>query len=176
MERLFFLKIPACLSASLPMAMAKALCNVAECATPPKVSKHEMEMFEVSDLEAIFEALKTEPLKWQICTQLLISTGARRGEIMGLRWSCVDWKNNCLYLSENCVYTSETGAISTTLKTEESRYVTVSPAIMVLWLTALRTASRTTSGRVTKNSRRTATCCAPSLMMHSRISRKLLMG
>ncbi len=110
------------------------LYNVAERATPPKVPKHEAQAFEIADLEAIFEALKTEPLKWQVCVQLLIATGARRGEIMGLRWSCVDWKNNRLYLSENRVYTPETGAISTTLKTDESRYVTVSPAITkLLW-------------------------------------------
>ena len=72
------------------------------------------------------EALQSEPLKWQVCTHLLIATGARRGEIMGLKWQCVDWKNKRLYLQENRVYAPETGAISTSLKTDENRYVSVS--------------------------------------------------
>lgn len=106
--------------------------NTAQRATPPKAIKHEMETFEVEDIQAILSALETEPLKWQVCVQLLISTGARRGEIMGLRWECVDWKKNSLYLCENRVYTPQSGAISTTLKTGENRHVSVSPSVMAL--------------------------------------------
>lgn len=106
--------------------------NTAQRATPPKVLKHEMKTFEVEDVQAILEALKSEPLKWQVCTHLLIATGARRGEIMGLKWQCVDWKNKRLYLRENRVYTPETGAISTSLKTDENRYVSVSPHVLEL--------------------------------------------
>lgn len=106
--------------------------NVAERATPPKAPRHEMNTLEVSDVEDIFRALQTEPLKWQVCVQLLIATGARRGEVMGLRWNRVDWKNSRLYLAENRVYTAESGAISTTLKTDESRYVTVPSSVMDL--------------------------------------------
>lgn len=80
----------------------------------------------------ILEELRNEPLKWRVMTNLLIATGARRGEIAGLRWERVEWNNNRLYLCENRVYTPETGAISTTLKTGESRYVSVSLSVMEL--------------------------------------------
>lgn len=106
--------------------------NMALRATPPKNPKHEMDTFEIEEVKAILEALASEPLKWQILTNLLIATGARRGEIMGLRWANVDWINNRLYLCENRVYTSKTGAISTTLKTGENRYVSVSESVMEL--------------------------------------------
>lgn len=106
--------------------------NTAQRATPPKVTKHEMEAFEVEEIQAILSALETEPLKWRVCVQLLIATGARRGEVMGLRWENVDWNTNRLYLCENRVYTPESGAISTTLKTGENRYVTISPSVMGL--------------------------------------------
>lgn len=106
--------------------------NTAQRATPPKVPKHEMKAFEVEELQAILNALRKEPIKWQVMTNLLIATGARRGEILGLRWNCVDWENDRLYLRENRVYTAETGAISTTLKTGENRYVTVSATVMEL--------------------------------------------
>lgn len=122
------------ISAVLEQAVKEQLVpyNAAKRATPPKAPKHEMETFEVEEVRAILEALATEPLKWQVCIQLLIATGARRGEIMGLRWENVDWNNNRLYLCENRVYTPETGPISTTLKTGESRYVSVSPTVMAL--------------------------------------------
>ena len=108
------------------------LFNTAERATPPKMPKHEMDAFEVEEVRGILEALETEPLKWQVCVQLLIATGARRGEVMGLRWEHVDWVENKLYLCENRVYTPQSGVISTTLKTGENRYVSVSPSVMAL--------------------------------------------
>lgn len=106
--------------------------NIAERATPPKVPKREMDAFELEEIQAILTALESEPLKWQVMTHLLIATGARRGEIMGLRWQHIDWTNNRLYLCENRVYTPESGAISTTLKTGENRYVSVSLSVMAL--------------------------------------------
>jgi len=123
-----------CISTILAQAVKEQLVqqNVAERATPPKVPKHEMESFEVEDVQRILSALKSEPLKWQVATHLLIATGARRGEIMGLRWENVDWENKRLYLCENRVYTAQSGAISTTLKTGDNRYVSISDSVISL--------------------------------------------
>lgn len=70
--------------------------NAAQRAMPPKVPKHEMEVFEPEEVQAILKALEDEPMKWRVITTLLIATGARRGEIMGLRWENVDWDNKRL--------------------------------------------------------------------------------
>lgn len=106
--------------------------NIAQRASPPRNPKKEMDAFEAEEIQAILEALATEPLKWQVMTHLLIATGARRGEIMGLKWDRVLWESSRLYLCENRVYTPRSGAVSTTLKTGESRYVSVSPTVMNL--------------------------------------------
>ena len=106
--------------------------NTAQRATPPRVPKHEMDAFEADEIKAILAALETEPLKWQVLTTLLIATGARRGEIMGLQWKNVDLEGNRLYLCENRVYTPKSGAFSTTLKTGENRYVSISPSVTEL--------------------------------------------
>lgn len=104
--------------------------NTAQRATPPKLSKHEAEVFEIEDMQNIIEALEDEPLQWKALTYLLISTGARRGEILGLQWQSVDFKNNQLYLCNNLLYSPVKGVYSTTLKTNENRYVSVPSDVM----------------------------------------------
>lgn len=122
------------ISSILSLAVKEGLLlnNAAERATPPKVPKHEMDIFEAEQLQAILEALVDEPMKWRVITTLLIATGARRGEIMGLRWANVDWGNHQVYLCENRVYTKASGTISTTLKTEENRYVSIPASVLEL--------------------------------------------
>lgn len=106
--------------------------NTADRATPPTAEQQEVESLEIEEVQAIMEALNSEPLKWQVCIHLLIATGARRGEIMGLRWESVNWKQNSIYICENRVYTPQTGAVSTTTKNKENRTVTVSVSVMEL--------------------------------------------
>lgn len=59
--------------------------NAASKATPPKLKKQEVEYFQLEDIEHIRDCLEHEPLKWEMATHLLLITGCRRGEIMGLK-------------------------------------------------------------------------------------------
>ncbi len=106
--------------------------NVAQRATPPKMTKHEAESLEPEDIRALFEVMKSEPLKWQVMINLLIATGARRGEIFGLQWKNVDFTNNQLYLCINLLYSPERGIYTDTLKTNKSRYVSVAQPVIDL--------------------------------------------
>ncbi len=104
--------------------------NTAQRATPPKAKKKEAKAFELEEIQAIIEAVEKEPLKWKAFVYLLIATGARKGEVLGLQWQSVDFKSNQLYLCNNLLYSSEKGVYSSTLKTNENRYVSIPADVM----------------------------------------------
>jgi len=104
--------------------------NMAERATPPRLPRHEAECFDTEQIREIIKAAETEPLKWKAATHLFISTGARRGEVLGIRWNDVDFLNNQIYLCNNLLYSPEKGIYNTTLKTGENRYVTVAAEVI----------------------------------------------
>lgn len=98
--------------------------NPAAKATPPKPLEKEANYFEVEDIKRIRDCLEQEPIKWRAAVHLLLITGARRGEILGLKWNCVDWKNNQIYICNNLLYTSDRGIYEDTPKTANSqRYI-----------------------------------------------------
>lgn len=104
--------------------------NIADSATPPKVAKHEADFFELDEVFAIREALNGQSLKWQAITSLMIDTGARRGEILGLKWNAIDSKNNQIRIENNLQYTKDRGIFEDTTKTEENRTINIAPEIM----------------------------------------------
>ena len=79
--------------------------NAAEKATPPRVQKKDPNYFQPEEVAAILAALEKEPLKWRLITQMMIVTGCRRGEIMGLRWEKVDFENNRIRIDRALLYT-----------------------------------------------------------------------
>ena len=99
--------------------------NVAQRAEPPKKPKYEAECFEIAEVEQIIDALESEPLEWKAIVHLMIATGARRGEILGLQWQNVNFETNVIYLCNNTLWSKERGIYHGTLKTGENRHVTV---------------------------------------------------
>ena len=99
--------------------------NPARRATPPKIERSEVESFQPEELARILECLEHEPIKWRTITHLLIITGCRRGEVMGLRWGAIDWKGHQLRIDRALLYTAESGIYEDTTKTGEARYIKV---------------------------------------------------
>ena len=98
--------------------------NVAKRATLPKVERKEVNYFQPDELAAIREALEREPLKWKTLVHLLLITGARRGEVLGLKWQYVDFERNRVYICNNVLYRADRGVYEDTPKTEKSkRYI-----------------------------------------------------
>ena len=100
--------------------------NPASRANLPKIEKKNVNYFQPEQVEAIRDALEAEPLKWKTITHLFLITGARRGEILGLKWSAVDFKNNRIHIENSILYAADRGIYEDTPKTETSiRWVTL---------------------------------------------------
>lgn len=106
--------------------------NAAAKATPPKAAKKEVNYFQPEDIVRIREALEKEPLKWKVATHLLLITGCRRGEIMGLRWDRVDFANSKIKIDTNLLYSAKRGIYEDTTKTGTVRFIKLPTETMEL--------------------------------------------
>ena len=106
--------------------------NPAELATPPTNKKKEVQFYEIETVHQIMKCLSQESLKWQAIVQLMIASGARRGEIMGLKWTNIDFKKNTIKVCDNLQYTRERGTYLDTTKTDEPRFLTIDKSVMQL--------------------------------------------
>lgn len=100
--------------------------NVARQAELPRMEKKDVNYFQPEQIEAIRNALENEQPKWKMLVHLLLITGARRGEILGLKWDKVDFDKNRIYICNSILYSSDRGVYEDTPKTEKSkRFVTL---------------------------------------------------
>lgn len=102
--------------------------NAASRASLPKLERKEVNYFQPEQIAAIRDALESEPFKWKMIVHLFLITGARRGEVLGLKWDKVDFENNKIYICNSILYTPERGVYEDTPKTEKSKRFISLPA------------------------------------------------
>ena len=77
-----------------------------------------------SQITALLDAVKDR--KYKTLIRLAIMSGARQGELLGLMWSDVDWKNNQIHIqrtfNKGCFYSTKTQT--------SNRRVDLGPAMM----------------------------------------------
>ena len=95
-------------------------------ATLPKLNPREVTYFQPEQVDAIRDALELEPVKWQMLVHMLLITGARRGEILGLKWDKIDFEGNRIHICNNVLYSADRGIYEDTPKTSTSdRFVSL---------------------------------------------------
>ena len=91
-----------------------------------QADKPEVNYFQLEQVEAIRDALELEPIKWRTFVHMLLITGARRGEVLGLKWDNVDFDHNRIHICNSILYKPDIGVYEETPKTETSiRFVTL---------------------------------------------------
>ena len=91
----------------------------------PSIGEQKTEIYDKHELSQLLDALKDEPLQFQLLIHLAIITGCRRGELVALEWSDIDFDNGILSISKSayCLKGQPTKIKDT--KTHESRKVSV---------------------------------------------------
>lgn len=112
--------------------------NPASKATPPKVQRKTPDYYQPETITKILDALENASLKWKTATYLLIDTGCRRGEAMGLKWKSLDFENGLMVIERALLYSPKKGVYESTPKTGKSRILKLAPETLAL-LSELKT-------------------------------------
>lgn len=112
--------------------------NICERVKPPKVPKAEKTVFTIEQARELIKALDKEELKYKVIVMLAIFTGFRRGEIMGLEWSDIDFEEGLIEINRTSLYTAEDGIYEDTTKTKSSQRAAYIPKEIVKLLKEYR--------------------------------------
>lgn len=87
---------------------------------PPKKEKKGVDALTQEQAKQFFESLSGCPLDFRCILHLLITTGIRRGECMGLKWNDINEKDHTIRIERNVSYTPASGVTVNTPKTVNS--------------------------------------------------------
>ncbi len=99
----------------------------------PKLVRREAKFLNEEQTKRLLTELETAPHQYRVMVNLLLFTGARRGEICGLRWSDIDFTKGTIHIGNNSLYLPDYGMYEDTPKTESSvRTINVPREVMEL--------------------------------------------
>jgi len=115
------------------------LYNIATRAEPPKLKKVEVDYYQREEVIHILECADKEDLRHKTLIYLFVYTGARRGEVAGLKWEDIDFDRGTIHIRRSILYAPEYGVFEDTPKSKKSvRRITLSEDVIYL-LNCLRT-------------------------------------
>lgn len=88
--------------------------------TFPKEIYHEIDIFSIEETKAILEATKMEPIHIRVLIELALFTALRRGELVGLKWSDIDFEKQQLTVKRSIYKPKGENAIEKEPKTLSS--------------------------------------------------------
>ena len=97
--------------------------NPAERVQPPKARKPKRRSYDDEQTKILLENLELlsiEDTKYKVAIILTVFTGVRLGELMGLEWPDVDFKNGIISINRSSQYLADMGVFTKVPKTESS--------------------------------------------------------
>ena len=97
--------------------------NPAERVQPPRSKKPKRRSYDDEQTKILLENLEkltVEDTKYKVAIILTIFTGVRLGELMGLEWQDVDFRNGIISINRSSQYLSDMGVFTKVPKTESS--------------------------------------------------------
>lgn len=103
------------------------LSNPCDRIKPPKAERKEAEYFDEIEALRLVECLETEPILYRALFTLILHTGMRRGEALGLTWNDVDLERGIVDINKSCLYVPDKGLFEHDTKTKTSHRVIRTP-------------------------------------------------
>lgn len=95
--------------------------NPCKRAEAPKGEETDVQVLDEQEVARLLTALHDAPTQYSVITQLALLTGARRGELCGLRWSDIDLDAGTITISRTLQTIPGKGQIFNSPKTKNSR-------------------------------------------------------
>lgn len=105
---------------------------------PPKVEKSNIEYLDHKQAIRLLELIQNEPIQFRTAVIVLLFTGMRRGELLGLKWSDIDFDNSIISICRSSLYLADRGVFEDETKNRTSNRVIKVPASVILALRQYR--------------------------------------
>jgi len=102
---------------------------------PPK-GQTEKKIYTNEQTEKFLTLLQAEPLKYRLFFTMLTYSGLRKGELLGVEWSDIDWQSRIIKISRSSLYTFINGTYTDSTKTERSKRFVKLPQFVMSMLEA----------------------------------------
>ena len=99
------------------------LSNPCDRVDPPKVAKTEIEYLDNIQAIHLLNLLKTAPVHYRCAVEVLLFTGMRRGELLGLEWDDIDFENQIVSIQRSSLYLADRGIFEDDTKNKSSNRV-----------------------------------------------------
>lgn len=86
----------------------------------PKLEHSEAAFLDEEQARHVLELLNDEPLKWKTAMYLLMFSGVRRGELLGLEWQDIDFDKRIIHIKRTSQYVQHMGIITKSPKNATS--------------------------------------------------------
>ena len=86
----------------------------------PKLDHKEAAFLDDEQAQHVLELLQSAPIKWKTAMYLLIYSGVRRGELLGLEWSDIDYEKKVIHIRRTSQYVQHMGIITKSPKNDTS--------------------------------------------------------
>ncbi|MEG1204169.1 MAG: site-specific integrase, partial [Clostridia bacterium] len=84
----------------------------------PKSKKPKINYYDEDECKQLFVALENEKIKYQTIVLLTLFTGTRRGEVVGMDWTDIDFNNQFINIDKSNQYLPDRGIYTKDPKTE----------------------------------------------------------
>ncbi|MBR1442718.1 MAG: tyrosine-type recombinase/integrase [Firmicutes bacterium] len=87
----------------------------------PRVMRKEAVFLEDTDVAMVIKLLQKEHIRWRTAVMLLLYSGMRRGELMGIEWKDIDFDNKVIHIRRASQFVAGIGIITKDTKNVSSQ-------------------------------------------------------